>query len=125
MDNDLVQQHMENGTPTSRALYERFVEMLDQIGPYTTHPAKTTITFKGTRRGFCGAHPKNDNLIGYFDLMRALEPDPRVRSVSPYTKKLFVHQFRITSLEEMDETFHGWLREAYRVGQGEHLSKTE
>ncbi|NJL53971.1 hypothetical protein HC928_01610 [bacterium] len=53
--------------------------------------------------------------------MRAIDSDPRIRSVSPYTKKLFVHQFRITDLEEMDETFQGWIREAYLVGQGEHL----
>lgn len=125
MSEDIFKRHMENGTPNSRALYSRFVELLDKIGSYTTHPAKSTITFKGTRRGFCGAHPKKDNLMGYFDLMRPLEADPRIRSVSPYTKKLFVHQFRIASLEEMDETFQGWLQEAYRVGQGDHIKKIE
>jgi hypothetical protein len=125
MNEAIVKQHMENGTPNSRALYDRFIEILDEIGPYTTHPAKSTITFKGTRRGFCGAHPKKDSLIGYFDLTRALESDPRIRSVSPYTKRLFVHQFRISSMGEMDETFQGWIREAYPVGQGEHLTQTE
>jgi hypothetical protein len=124
MSDDLLKQHMENGTPNSRALYGRFVQILDEIGTYTTHPAKSTITFKGTRRGFCGAHPRKDRLIGYFDLTRAIEADPRIRSVSPYTQKLFVHQFRIASIEEMDETFQGWIREAYRVGQGDHLKKT-
>ena len=125
MTEDLIGQHMQHGTPNSRALYDRFVAILDTIGPYTTHPAKTTITFKGTRRGFCGAHPKNDSLHGYFYLTRALAPDPRLRSVTPYTKRLFVHQFRVSTLDELDETFAGWLREAYRVGQGEHLKPTE
>lgn len=125
MSEAIIKQHMENGTPNSRAMYDRLVEILDEIGPYTIHPAKSTITFKGTRRGFCGAHPKQDSLIGYFDLTRALESDPRIRSVSPYTKKLFVHHFRIASIDEMDETFQGWIREAYRVGQGDHLKKPE
>lgn len=125
MNEDIFKQHMENSTPKSRALYDRFVAMLDEIGSYTTHPAKSTITFKGTRRGFCGAHPKQDSLIGYFDLTRPLDPDPRIRSISPYTKRLFVHQFRIDSLEALDETFHAWLREAYTVGQGAHLKKPE
>ncbi len=125
MTEAIIKQHMANGTPKSRAMYDRFVQILDEIGRYTTHPAKTTITFKGTRRGFCGARPKNDNLIGYFDIMRELEPDPRIRSTSPYTKRLYVHHFRISSIEEMDETFQGWIREAYGVGQGDHLKKTE
>ena len=125
MNEDIVQQHMENGTPKSRALYDRFVEILDDIGPYTIHPAKSTITFKGTRRGFCGAHPKKESLIGYFDLTRELESDPRIRSISPYTKRLFVHHFRISSMEELDETFRAWIQEAYGVGQGDHLKKTE
>jgi hypothetical protein len=121
MSEDIIKQHMENGTAESRALFDRFIEILDDIGPYTIHPAKSTITCKGTRRGFCGAHPKKGQLVGYFDLMHAIESDPRKRSVSPYTKKRSVHQFRITDLEEMDETLQGWIQEAYRVGQGEHL----
>jgi hypothetical protein len=116
---------MKNGTPHSRALYDRLIQILNEIGTYTTHPAKSTITFKGARRGFCGAHPKQDNLIGYFDLMRIVEADPRIRSVFPYTAKLFVHHFRISSMAEMDATFQTWIREAYRVGQGDHLKKTE
>jgi hypothetical protein len=121
MDDSLIQQHMENGSPEGRQLYAKFITILDAIGPYTIHPAKSTITFKGVRRGFCGARPKGDQLVGYFDLTRRLGADPRVRSVSPYTKRLFVHQFRIATLSQMDETFDGWLREAYGVGQGEHL----
>jgi hypothetical protein len=91
MDDPLFKQHMANASPQGRQLYLGFVEHLDAIGPYSVHPAKSTITFKGSRRGFCGAHPKGDVLVGYFDLMRALDADPRVRSVSPYTKTLFVH----------------------------------
>lgn len=118
---DLVKQHLANGTSTSRDLYARFIEVLGTIGPFTVHPAKTSITFKGTRRGFCGAHPKGEKLIGYFDLMRKLPPDPRLGAVSAYTKTLYVHHFRITSLDQLNEEFQGWLREAYAVGQGAHL----
>jgi hypothetical protein len=114
---------MANASPLGLQLYLRLVELLDVIGPYCVHPAKSTITFKGSRCGFCGAHPKGDVLVGHFDLMRALDADPRVRSVSPYTKTLFVHQFRITTLAQMDETFQRWLTEAYGVGRGDHLKK--
>jgi hypothetical protein len=121
MDDPLFKQHMAKASPHDRQLYLRFVALLNVIGSYSVHPAKSTITFKGSRRGFCGAHPKGDVLVGYFDLMRALAADPRVRSVSPYTKTLYVHQFRVTALEQMDETFKQWLSEAYGVGRGDHL----
>jgi hypothetical protein len=61
-------------------------------------------------------------LRGYFDLQRQVT-DPRISSSSPYTKRLFVHQFRVTAPDELDEQFGAWLREAYQVGQGAHLLK--
>jgi hypothetical protein len=42
--------------------------------------------------------------------------------VSRYTAKLFVHHFRITAPEQLDETFAGWVADAYAVGQGAHLA---
>jgi hypothetical protein len=42
--------------------------------------------------------------------------DPRIRSVSPYQKDLFVHHFRVSSI---DEEFARWIRDAYeQVGCG-------
>jgi hypothetical protein len=45
------------------------------------------------------------------------------RYAAPYTKRLFVHQFRIRTPEQLDEEFAGWVREAYVVGQGGHLGQ--
>ena len=47
--------------------------------------------------------------------------DPRFISCAPYTKRLFVHQVRITSAAELDETFAELVAEAYQVGQGAHM----
>jgi hypothetical protein len=123
MDDPVFKQHMASASPQGQQLYLRFVALLDAIGPYSVHPAKSTITFKGARRGFCGVHPKGDVFVGYFDLMPALHADPWVRSVSPYMKTHYVHQFRVTTLEQMDETFKQWLTEAYGVGRGDHLRR--
>jgi hypothetical protein len=90
-------------------------------GPFTYSVAKTAITLKGERRGFAGAKPKPGWLDGYLDLQRPVQ-DQRIRRVSPYTKRLFVHQFRITHPLELDSTFAEWVREAYKVGAGAHLS---
>jgi hypothetical protein len=46
---------------------------------------------------------------------------PAREAVAPYTKRLFVHHFRITSEAQLDDELAGWVREAYAVGQGFHL----
>ena len=119
-----VQRHLEGKPQTSVDLFLRFVEALQGLGPFEVSPSKTTITFKGGRRGFAGARPTATGLRGYFDAQRdilAATGDPRILSVAPYTKRLFVHHFRLVSQDELDDTLIGWLAEAYAVGEGDHL----
>jgi hypothetical protein len=118
-----VDDHLRGKPAGSVALYRRFVELVEACGPVSYAVAKTTITFKGTRRGFAGARPTAQGLAGYLDLQRMVE-DPRILRATPYTKRLFTHQFRITEPGQLDEGFAGWVREAYAVGQGAHLGRT-
>jgi hypothetical protein len=103
-------------------LYERFVRLVEACGPFTYAVAKTTITFKGSRRGFAGARPTARGLVGYLDLQRVVD-DPRIRRAAPYTKRLYVHHFQLTAADQLDDEFAGWVREAYQVGQGGHLER--
>jgi hypothetical protein len=48
-------------------------------------------------------------LVGYFDVTYPVD-GPRIRTVSPYLKDLFVHHFRISSI---DEDVGRWIRDAY------------
>lgn len=115
-----VEDHLRGRPPTVLALYQRFIELVSACGPFTYAVSKTAITLKGTRRGFAGAKPTDRGLDGYLDLQRRVQ-DPRIRRAAPYTKRLFVHQFRVTTLDQLDQEFAGWVREAYAVGQGAHL----
>ena len=117
-----VMDHLLGKPERSVALYRAFVGLIAACGDYTVSPRKTTITFKGTRRGFAGARTDNQGLVGYLDLQREVA-DPRIRSVSPYTKRLFVHHYRIRDQAELDDEFAAWVREAYAVGQGAHLAR--
>jgi Domain of unknown function (DUF5655) len=113
-----IERHLEAGSEHGRALFHRFVEIVAGCGEYTTSVAKTTITFKGPRRGFAGARPNGDRLQGYFDVTYRVD-DPRIRSVSPYQKDLFVHHYRVDSAEQLDEQFARWIADAYdQVGCG-------
>jgi Domain of unknown function (DUF5655) len=115
-----VERHLLGRPPQVVALYRRFVELAEACGPFTYSVTKTAITLKGTRRGFAGAKPGGRALGGYLDLQRQVH-DPRITRSAPYTTSLYVHQFRVRELEQLDEEFAGWLREAYRVGAGAHL----
>ena len=118
-----VRDHLRGCDAAVKGLYERFVGLVEACGPVELTVSKTAIVFKGSRRGFAGAKPKAGRLDGFLDLERRVV-DPRIRTASPYTKKLFVHQFRITAPEQLDEEFAGWIREAYEVGRGGHLKRT-
>lgn len=115
-----VEDHLAGQPASSIALYQRFVSMVEQCGPFTYSVTKTAITFKGSRRGFAGALPTRRGLSGYLDLQRVIE-DRRVISAAPYTRRLFVHQIRLTTPDDLDEQFQGWVCEAYAVGQGAHM----
>jgi hypothetical protein len=116
-----VEDHLRGKPAAVTALYRRFVELIEACGPFEYSVSKSAITFKGSRRGFAGAKPTSRGLDGYLDLQRRVE-DPRIRRASPYTKRLFVHQFRVSAAEQLDEEFAGWVREAYEVGRGKHLA---
>lgn len=123
MDNDewTVERHLDGRPVEIIALYDRFIQLAEACGPFAYSVAKTAITLKGTRRGFAGVAPAAKHLDGYLDLQRQVE-DPRIRRSAPYGRRLFVHHFRVVSLEELDDEFASWLEEAYQVGQGAHLT---
>lgn len=115
-----VERHLDDKPKEINELYRRFIAMVEECGPFTYRVSKTAITLKGSRRGFAGAKPAQRWLDGYLDLQREVR-DPRIRYASPYTKRLFVNQFRMTRLEQFDRDFAGWVREAYDVGAGAHV----
>lgn len=118
-----VEDHLVDAPAEHVRLYRAVEGYLMGLDGVTVSVTKTTITFKGRRRGFAGAHPTRRGVVGYLDLMRTLPADPRIRGVIPYTKKLFVHQYLLTSEADLDDTFRGWLHDAWRVGEGDHLLK--
>lgn len=117
-----VDDHLRDADPAHVALWREVVALVESCGPVVVHAHKTTVTFAGTRRGFAGARPTRHGVDGFLDLQRPLGPDRRIRRVTPYTRRLFVHHFRVTSADDLDAEFAGWVREAYAVGQGAHLA---
>lgn len=117
-----VERHLEGKPEEVVELFWRFIALVEACGPFTYSVAKTAITLKGERRGFAGAKPKDRWLDGYLDLQRQVT-DERIRSASPYTKRLWVHQFRIVEPGQLDAEFADWIGEAYAVGAGAHVGR--
>jgi Domain of unknown function (DUF5655) len=115
-----VERHLRNKPAEVAVLYHQFIRLIEECGPFTYSVTKTAITLKGSRRGFAGVTPRQTSLTGYLDLQRRIV-DARIQRSSPYTKRLFVHHFRIVELKQLDAQFATWLRDAYAVGQGAHL----
>lgn len=110
-----VERHLVGKPEASVELFWRLVGVLEGFGPVVFAPSKSTITFKGSRRGFAGARPTATGVRGYFDVQRdilASTGDPRILRVEPYTARLYVHEFRLTSADQLDDTLAGWLAEA-------------
>jgi hypothetical protein len=114
-----VERHLADKPEGVVDLYERFIALVAVCGPYAVSVTKTAISFKGAHRGFAGAKPRKSSLDGFLDLQREVR-DERFLRVSPYTKSLFVHQFRITNAAQLDDSFAALVEEAYQVGQGAH-----
>ena len=116
-----IEDHLRDAPRGHVELYRLIESYLLSLDGVTVSVSKTTITFKGRRRGFASARPSRRGVQGYLDLTRALDVDPRIRTVTPYTKRLYVHQYLVSSEAEVDDTFRSWLHEAWRVGEGDHL----
>lgn len=95
-----VERHLADKPQSVVDLYERFIAIVATCGPHTVSVTKTAIAFRGTRRGFAGAKPRNNSLDGFLDLQHKVR-DERFLRVSPYTKSVFVHQFRITDVAQL------------------------
>jgi hypothetical protein len=111
-----VEEHLADRPAASVTIYERFLERLRELGPFELAPTKAQIGFQ-TNRIFAGLHLTKRGLEGYLDLAREVESS-RFRHVSPYTTRLWVHHFVLTSADDLDDEFAGWLSEAYEVGWG-------
>ena len=116
-----VERHLLGKPPQVIALYHRFIELAGTCGPFTYSVARSAITLKGARRGFAGARLGDRGLSGYLDMQRRVD-DPRITRSALYTKRHYVHHFRIHSPDQLDEQFASWLHEAYQVGAGAHLA---
>lgn len=101
-------------------LFERFVAAARTFGTVALVPVKGQVGLRGSHRIYAGAVLRPRRLDGYLDIARRVD-STRLRQIVPDTKRLWVHQFRLDSPDQIDDELIGWIGESYEVGEGRHL----
>jgi len=63
-------------------------------------------------------------LRGHF-VFSSIEHHARFTKIQTYSPRNHVHEFRVIALSDIDDTFKGWVAQAYAVGQQRHLHGAE
>jgi hypothetical protein len=90
-------------------------------GPVTVLPEKTRIAFQ-VRMSFAQITPRARWLDGHVVLARRVE-HPRFRRIETISPRNHVHHFRLASASKVDAELCAFLREAYAVGEQQHLGR--
>jgi Domain of unknown function (DUF5655) len=113
-----LEDHFDGKPPEIRALFDRVVAVIRDLGPVRILPEKTRIAFQ-VRMSFAQVTPRARWLDGHVVLARRLE-HPRFRKVQTISARNHVHTFRLITMQDVDRDFRAWLAEAYAVGEQRH-----
>lgn len=103
--------------------FHEFERRVRGCGPVTRLVQKTRIVFM-VRVRFAGCYPRKSHLqVGFF-LKRPVRSQ-RFSKVEHLGHSDYVHSLRIDSAAEFDEEFMSWVKEAYAVGEQQHLLNKE
>ncbi|HEU4387845.1 MAG TPA: DUF5655 domain-containing protein, partial [Blastocatellia bacterium] len=112
-----IDERFNGKDPGIRDVFEALVRAARRFGPVHVYAQKTRIVFQ-TRGRFVAVTPRKSHLGGHIWLKRA-RPHPLVHRIDSLLDRDFVHNFRLTCREDLDEDFCDLLREAYLVGKQE------
>jgi Domain of unknown function (DUF5655) len=114
-----VDTHFDGTDPRVRQIFEFILEVVRESGPVLVLAEKTRIALQ-VRMSFAAFVPRRKWLNGHLVLARCVD-SPRFHKVEVYSPRNVLHAFRLHEPDEVDAEFRGWLAEAYRVGDQQHL----
>lgn len=114
-----LDRHFAGKAPHVREIFDQIVTVVARLGPVDVLAEKSRIALH-VRMSFAAFTPRARWLDGHLVLARRLD-SPRFRRIEVFSPRNVLHAFRLTTPDEVDEEFEGWLAEAYRVGEQRHL----
>ena len=114
-----LEHHFEGSSPIVRQTFDRFVNVIESVGPVAVIPQKTRIAIQVKVR-FAGCVVRKRWLLANLWLTRRVD-HPTLRRTTEFGPESFGHQFRLDSPDDIDQSFQDLVRESYRVGLREHI----
>jgi hypothetical protein len=109
-----IDEHFEGKAVEIRRLFAALSRAVRRCGKVHVYAQKSRIVFQ-TRGRFVAVTPRKQYLGGHIWLKRR-RTHPCIHRVDSLLDRDFVHNFRITTIQDLDEEFCDLLREAYAVG---------
>lgn len=108
--------HLDPLGPEERALWDRYVELVNAAGTSEMVVNKSRIAFRAPHRNFTGGFFKTRRLELFFDLPQPVpenERDHRFRAVWEHSRTIWVHRLKIERVEELDDKLASWLADSW------------
>ena len=109
-----IDEHFEGKAANVREVFDALLAAARELGPVHAYAQKTRIVFQ-TRARFVAVTTRKHHLGGHLWLKRP-RPHPLIHRIESLLDRDFVHNFRLTSPDQLDDAFLDLLREAYEVG---------
>jgi hypothetical protein len=111
-----LEHHLNPLSPKERAIWQRYVELVDAAGQCTMIVTKSRIAFRAPHRNFTGGFFKTRRLELFFDLplpVTEYARDHRFRAVWQHSPTIWVHRLKIERVEELDDQLAAWLADSW------------
>lgn len=109
-----LDDHFAGKEPFVRDLYDLLFETLRLFGPVKAFPVKTRIVFQAEVQ-FAAAVPRKRWLEGYLWLQRQAI-HPRIHKMEMGVFRDYGHIFRLSHIDDLDQTLVDLLHESYILG---------
>jgi hypothetical protein len=108
------QTALDSMTPYVAELYDRFVNMLQALGPVTILPTQTRVDFQ-RRIIFASLQFSAEDMRVQFLLPERVD-DPRMVRIEVFSEDKIAHSLVIRSVDDFDVHFSTWLGDSYNIG---------
>lgn len=105
---------LDNITPQVVPLYDRFVNLLQGLGPVTILPTQTRVDFQ-RRIIFASVRLSREEMRVQLILPHRVD-DPRMVRIEVFSEDKIAHTLVVRSTDDLDSRFTTWLEESYTLG---------
>jgi hypothetical protein len=105
---------LDHLSPQVAPLYDRFVNLLQGLGPVTIMPTQSRVDFQ-RRIIFSSVQFSQDDMRVQLVLPHRVD-DPRMVRIEVFSEDRIAHTLVLRSTDDFDARFTAWLEEAYQLG---------